>query len=340
MIPTFEQLHAYIIDADRIVPLLCAILLTVVIGMITGPMFGNANPLLWGVFDKIFGRVGDRIDKPKRKKSDLVFRGLVFSIVVLIVSMLLGYAAIYIIKDNFYLHVLAVSLCLTSGAVWFITLRLYFALSQNGKADGAYYSLSTSSRTNLNSVDDFGITREGIAFSAISFDKGMIAPSLWYLIGGLPTMLIYTGVAFMMWRFSRYGTNNGFASVMSMLEKLMAYPASLFSGFIFTAAAAVTPSASIKQAFLSWWSAKEAAPYEQHGITLSAMAWPLGLSLGGPVQDIAGVGINKNWIGPEGASAQIVHQHLKRAIVMNVLSHLLFVLALLSAYIFAGKYGF
>lgn len=340
MISTLENFHAYIFDADRIIPLLCAIMLTVVVGMITGPMFGNANPLFWGIFNKLFGRVGDRIDSPKRKESDLVFRGFMFSVVLICVALLIGYGLGPVMQGSFYLHVLFVSFCLTSGSVWFITLRLYFALSQNGKADGAYYSLSTSTRTNLNSVDDFGITREGIAYSAVSFDKGMIAPSLWYLIAGLPAMLIYTAVAFLAWRFSRYGTNRGFASILSMLEKLMAYPASLFTGFIFTAAAAVTPSASIKQAFLSWWSAREAAPYEQHGVTLSAMAWPLGLSLGGPVQDILGRSIKRNWVGPEGASAQVVHQHLKRAIVMNVLAHLLFVLALLSAYIFAGKYEF
>jgi hypothetical protein len=60
----YFELHKYLMDADRIPVAVCAIFLTVVFGMITGPVGGNANPFFWFVLDRIFGRLGDRMDKP------------------------------------------------------------------------------------------------------------------------------------------------------------------------------------------------------------------------------------------------------------------------------------
>lgn len=333
----FSEIHEYLMDADRIPFLIGAIFLTIIVGMITGPLAGNANPFIWGVMDKAFGRVGERMDKKSRKQSDLVFRGFLFCTILLFVALLLVKPISHWSSQNSIFEVILISLCLTSGSVWYMVLKLYFTLSQEGKAKGGYFGLSRSSRTDLNSTDDHGITREGLAFSAISFDKGLVAPSLWYLVGGLPFLLVYSTLSFCAWRFGKCGFTKGFGSVPIALEKLMGFPTSLFSGFLFTAAAAVAPTAKITKALKSWWAAHDQVPYEQGGVVLSALAWPLEVNLGGPVQDISGSTLKKAWVGPEGATAQIEHFHLKRAIIMNILAHLLFILALLSAYIMDGK---
>ena len=322
-------------DIDRVPYLVGAILLTMIIGMITGPIAGNANSLLWGGYDILFGRIGDRMDKPTRSRSDLMFRGFLFTVVLLLFTLLFGEI---VEKYNVYLmETLIVSACITSGSVWYIIIKMYFVLEQKGRVDGAYYGLSRSSRINLNTTDDFGITRTALSYSATSFDKGMVAPSIWYLIGGVPMLFVYVALSFTAWRYGKCGFTKGFGLVPLALEKMMGFIPSLFTGFLFTVASALTPSAKMHKSLLLWWGQKNHVPYGEGGIVLSAIAWPLGVSLGGPVQDISGYGLKKSWIGPDGATAQLDHKHLQRGIFINVIAHVLFILALLVAYIYAGK---
>lgn len=329
------DIHAQIMDVDRIPYLVGAIFLTMIAGMVTGPVAGNANSFLWGLCDVLFGRIGDRMDRRSRSRSDLMFRGFLFTTVLLFLVLLLS--RVLEGHNMPFLEVVMVAACLTSGSVWYIILKLYFALDQHGSVDGAFYGLSRSSRIDLNSTDDYGITRTGLAYAAVSFDKGLVAPSLWYLIGGIPMLLIYVVLSFTAWRYGKCGFTKGFGSVPLALEKMMGFIPSLFAGFLFSAASAVTPTAKMHQAILSWWGRKNRAPYEEGGTVLSAIAWPLGVSLGGAVQDISGSSLKKVWIGAEGATAQLDHKHLQRGIFMNVIAHVLFVLALLIAYIYAGK---
>lgn len=329
------EIHAQIMDIDRVPYLVGAILLTMIVGMITGPIAGNANSLLWGICDVLFGRVGDRMDKSTRSRSDLMFRGFLFTVVILFFTLLLG----EMIGDNipYLMEIFAVSACITSGSVWYIIIKMYFVLEKTGAVDGAYYGLSRSGRANLNTTDDYGITRIALSYSATSFDKGMIAPSIWYLIGGIPMLFLYVTLSFTAWRYGKCGFTKGFGSIPLVLEKMMGFVPSLFSGFLYTVASALTPTAKMHKALLLWWGKKNHAPYEEGGIVLSALCWPLGVSLGGPVQDISGSSLKKAWIGPQGATAQLDHKHLQRGIFINVIAHVLFVLALLVAYIYAGK---
>ena len=324
-------------DVNRIPYIIVAILITIIGGMILGPLAGNANPFIWGAIDKIFGGVGERIDRKNRTRSDLMFRGLLYISIMLILALAIINPLSTLVAKSSLVEGLIVTLCITSGSVWYMVLKLYFAVTQKGKAEGGYFGLSRSSRTDLNSTDDHGVIREGLVFSAVSFDKGLVAPSLWYLFGGVPLLLIYSLIAFTAWRFGKNGFSKGFGVVPLALEKVIGFIPSLFTGFLFTAAATVSPTAKIVQALKSWWQAKGAVPYEQGGVVLSALAWPLEVSLGGPVQDISGSAIKKAWVGPKGASAKVESFHLKRAIIMNVVAHLLYVLALLSTYIYADK---
>ena len=75
MFESFSQLHTYVFDAERIPVLIVAMLVTVIVGMITGPVRGNANPFIWQILDVFLGGIGDRMNRKHRKKGDLIFRG-------------------------------------------------------------------------------------------------------------------------------------------------------------------------------------------------------------------------------------------------------------------------
>ncbi len=341
MFEMLSNIHENLMDVQRIPVLALAYLLTVATGMVTGPFRGNANPFAWEALDLLFGNAGDKLNKANRSVRDLLTRGLLFSIILISLCFVVAQQVdVHFLRyADLIWESLVISLFITTGAVWFSVLRVFFAMDKDVILEGAYFSLARSSRMNLNSTDRYGITREGVSYLAVSFDKGFVAPSLWYLIGGFPLLVLYAAASFLAWRYGQFGVTKGFGRVALAIEKVMGYAPSLLSGFFLYCASSVTPTAKMKTAILQWWRNRDAFSYEQHGSVVSAMAWPLEISLGGPIQDLSGKVYKRAWIGPEGASAQLERHHLKRAIFMNVIAHLLFFVALLTVYVYAGKLG-
>ncbi len=335
----FIALHGQLMDPDRIPLAITTIVVVMILGVITGPLAGNANPVLWLVFDKILGGFGDRLDRTHRLKKDLALRGFAVTAIALVVALFLG---------KFYerlawkwpligfSEVLFLATLLTSGAVWYALLRLYFALEKKQPLQGAYYAISRSTRLNLNATDDFGITRAGMSFAARSFDKGLVAPVFWYLIGGLPLAVVYTTLAALAWRFGKDGFSKGFGIVPLALEKLLGFIPSILAAALLTAATIITPTAAIHKGVASWFGHKNRAPYEQGGFPLSSMAWSLNVSLGGAGQDLSGSALHGVWVGPAGATARIDHGHLRRAIYINFAATILFMGVLCGAYLWSG----
>lgn len=327
-------------DVDRIPTILMALLLCVVVGMITGPLTGNANPLMWRLYDLMFGKLGDRMDRKNRSRADLMFRGLMLSVFALAMAALIGklFNQVQIIEPVYGVtRVLLLSTLMTAGTVWFALLKLYFVMEKETVGEGAYYAIARSTRVNLAAGDDFGVTRVAMGYSARSFDKGLVAPALWYLIGGFPLACVYVALAALSWRLGKNGLGrNGFADVPLALERLMGIIPSLFSALFITLATFVTPTSSIFKGFTAWMGHKNRAPYAQGGPPLSALAWALNVSLGGAVQDISGKALKGVWVGPKGATAQLDHKHLRRAIFINVIAHILFVAALLGTYMWGS----
>lgn len=339
MIDFLTQWHSTFFDVERIPVALAAMLLCVVIGMITGPFAGNANAFLWFVIDRIVGGIGDKLDKPSRPAADLLFRGFLITMLIVVLMALLGKAfdALIDTKPLYGMtQLILLSLCLSAGTVWFSLLKLYFAMENDGTTKGAFLGVARSTRTNLNASDDFGITRMGMNFAARSFDKNMVAPVIWFLVAGFVGVCLYTGLAALAWRFGKDGATKGFGATALALEKLLGFFPSVLSGLLITLASLFTPTAKIHKGITAWFGHKNRAAYEQGGFALSAMAWSLNVSLGGPAQDLKGDAIKNNWIGPESATAKNDHKHLRRAIYINVMAHILFVATLLSMYVWSG----
>ena len=98
-------------------------------------------------------------------------------------------------------------------------------------------------------------------------------------------------------------------------------------------AAFFTPSCHPFEAVKSFFGSKARAKYEEGGYPLNVLAWALELSLGGPSQDLTGSALQAGWVGPSSASAKISHLHLRRALYMVLIAHILLVLALAGIYI-------
>ncbi|PZQ46564.1 MAG: adenosylcobinamide-phosphate synthase [Micavibrio aeruginosavorus] len=336
----YSQLHDLIMDPTRLPIAAAAIILVSVIGVLFGPLMGNANPVFWRAVDFLFGPLGSRLDKTERKAADLMTRGLIVTIIALVLGFMVGTAfqslsaeyANYLVVD-----IVALSLVMSAGAGWHALIRLYKAMSTTGQVKGAFYTLAATTRSNLSIADEFTITRVGIGMGARLFDKGIVGPVLWYLIAGLPAAYIYATLAALSWRFGKEGFTKGFGASALSLEKLMGFVPNVFSGLLLALAGILTPTAGMTRSFIGLLRVtKGRAGYFQGGSPVTAMAYALKVSLGGATQDVDGSAIKRGWAGPDGATAKLDAKHLHRALYILVMAHLLFLGAVLSLVVLRG----
>lgn len=338
MLETLIQLHQSFIDINRAPFVIGAVLVTFVIGLITGPFSGNANPAVWGFYSFFIGKIGDRMDNLNRQSQDLIFRGFLLTAFCLVFSYFLSKLVLEVSQEYPWLEFIVLCGCMTLGSVWYLLLALYFSLEKKYEHPRLYYSLARTTRTDFNSTDSYGHIREAIAFAAYSFDRGIVAPAFWYLVGGLPLALIYSTLAALAWRFGKCGFTKGFGAIPNELEKIAGFAPSLLTGFLFISSAAITPSVSVFSLLSQWIKGAGKVPYFQGGFAVSALSHAMGVSLGGAVQDIAGSSLQKVWTGAENATAKLDHGHIKRALFMLLTAKLIFILVLAGLFLLKEKH--
>lgn len=336
-----ELIHNFqdqIFTPERLLVAMAALAIALIGGMLKGAIGGHATPFLWHILDILFGRLGSRMDKPSRLKGDLIFRGFILAVVILLIGFFIGrFLGLLAGYYTTWSIVEIVSLCLVmvSGSIFVALGQLYKALNDKKVTPGAYFTIARSTRTDLSRNDDYTITRVGMGLALKSFDKGVVAPIFWYLIGGLPVAFIYSALAFYGWRFGRDGHGSGFGEAGVTLEKLMGFIPNMLSGVLIAFAGILTPTAGMTRAFLGLMTTKGAATYGEGGLPMTAAAHSLNVSLGGPTTDLDGQSIKRGWIGPSGATAQLEAKHLHRVLYICFMAHLLFFASLSSMLMFA-----
>lgn len=340
MIDSYADIQALLFSPERVPLAMAALLLTMLAGMVTGPVLGNANPFFWLLLDKTLGAAGGRLDRVQRKPGDLVFRGLLLTSVALVLFYIIG-GELEGLALRFPLggatEIVLLSLVLASGTVWFALLQLFFALKEKRISKNAYYTIARTTRVDLSGSDPYSITRIGMAMAVRSFDKGVVAPVLWYLIAGLPGAYIYAGLAALSWRFGKDGFTKGFGRIPLVLEQLMGFVPSGLAGALVAGAGLLTPTGGMTRAFAGLMRKEGKAPYAEGDVPVTALANALNVALGGPAVDLDGSALKRAWVGPEGATAQLDAGHLRRALYMSLMAHLLFLAGLGASLLFAGR---
>ncbi len=328
---------------ERLQSSIIAIFLVCLFGAIFGsPLTNNANPFLWTVLDRLIGSVGRKTYNTNRSLNSLVFRGGLLFIVYLVVICLIVVGIVWV-KDILplegFMEPFLLTLVLVGGASWSSLLKLHRAIEAEEKKQssktipsnlpqGSFYDIAVSTRTNLNTTDTHGIIRGGIGYSASSFDKGMIAPLFWYLVGGLPAAFIYSGIAAARWGLAKEGFSKGIGIVPLKIEKCLGSIPQLLTALFLTIAAAATPSSRVTRSVMGIVSREGYAPYAEGGLPVTVTAWGLGISLGGPVEDSDGSVLKRAWVGSKTSTAKAEKHHLRIAIYQNIMAHIFVLLAL------------
>ncbi|MGI8725624.1 MAG: adenosylcobinamide-phosphate synthase CbiB [Methyloceanibacter sp.] len=146
-------------------------------------------------------------------------------------------------------------------------------------------------------LDEAGIARAAIESLAENFSDGVVAPSLWMVIAGLPGASVYKAIntadSMIGHRTKRH---EDFGSAAARLDDLVNLPASRLAALLLVTAAAVTPGASSGLAWRAIWRDAPRHRSPNAGYPEAATAGALDLALGGP-RHYDGALVADAWMG-------------------------------------------
>ncbi len=163
-------------------------------------------------------------------------------------------------------------------------------------------------------LDEAAICRAAIESLAENASDGVMAPALWYLVGGLPGMIGYKAINTadsMIGHLSERYRAFGWAA--ARLDDLINLPASRLTGLMFITAAAVVPGASASSAWQAFRRDARLHRSPNAGWPEAAMAGALGLRLAGP-RTYHGVVVDDHWMGDGRTEATV--QDIDRALTI------------------------
>ncbi len=160
--------------------------------------------------------------------------------------------------------------------------RVAAALEQDGLAAGRAAVAHIVGRDTA-ALDQAGVARAAIESLAENFSDGVVAPTFWMAIAGLPGAVIYKAIntadSMIGHRTARHAA---FGWAAARFDDLVNLPASRLAALLLVAAAALGDRAAAAAAWRAVWrdAARHRSP--NAGFPEAAMAGALGLALAGP----------------------------------------------------------
>lgn len=326
--------------------------LALLLHFLAGNKVKNFTPAWWRLLNNVIGALEGKLNRPNRGESTLVFRGGVLTILCVLLSCGIGaflekslsHAQTYLAGSDYefsFLSAYAADLLLVlfivptlfAGGLWWSSYILAKGIGRKSESlgeTGVYYALSQSTRLNLTLADDYTLIRLNILFMIRAFDKMLVVPIFWYLIGGLPLLYAYSGLAYMRWRLGKEGMPHGFGRFAQRLERIFGFIPSMVTCIIILLAVFFTPKASFLRAIRGVYASKQGhfSPYAQGGRPVTIASWALNMSLGGAFIDYDGANIKYKWVGTDKSTARLEPAYLRRSLYLMAVSLLILVLIL------------
>lgn len=240
-----------------------------------------------------------KLDRSKRGVATVVWRGII-AVIVLIVP------------------VLAIGIALSQPAPWLPYVTGLVLIAWFGQAFATYGGWSLWHRARADKTplelprlkylfaDSHAVLRYSIETQADRFATGVVGASCWYVLGGMPLMLVYLALASAAAQFTSpafgWAARNVFAAV-DAIPRLM-------SRLLFSLAGCLTPHAHPLKALVA-------------GNWRLFVANLVGGTLGGPMP-----GGEQPWVG--GGTARLTPQHLRTMLVIQLVASILLLLLVAS----------
>jgi adenosylcobinamide-phosphate synthase len=191
-------------------------------------------------------------------------------------------AALLLLPLGLFLAALLASTMLAQRSLFLHVASVADALEEGG-VDAGRMAVAQIVGRDVGTLDQAGIARAAIESLAENFSDGVVAPTIFMVIAGLPGAALYKAIntadSMIGHRSARY---RDFGKTAAQLDDLVNLPASRLSAVLIVAAAAMSKATSAADAWAAAWRDGPRHISPNAGYPEAAMAGALGLSLGGP----------------------------------------------------------
>ena len=276
----FPELAVY--ATDRFVLVCMALFVEAVIGRALWVFRVLPHPV--AMFRACAGFLERRLNRSRRGPRALVVRGAIVTAVLCIAGGLIGgsleaWAATF--PAGWVLDLAVVSLVVSQRGGYGEASRTVRALTRDGVA-AAREQVARYHKGQPSALDAHGISRALSEHLAAEFGRWLVAPVFWYLIFGLPALLIYVAIVVAAERFGGdEAARAGFGWTAVRLEKFAGWIPGRIAGMLVVLACFLAPTARPIRAFRIMWRKAAALPSASFGWPAAAFAGALSVELGG-----------------------------------------------------------
>jgi adenosylcobinamide-phosphate synthase len=185
------------------------------------------------------------------------------------------------------------------------------------------------------SLDEAGVSRAALESLAENFSDGVVAPTFWAVLFGLPGLLVYKAIntadSMIGHRTERH---EAFGWAAARLDDIVNFVPARLAGLLLVVVALVHPEADAGAAWRAMWRDAKRHRSPNAGWQEAPLAGALGLALAGP-RRYHGTVVDDAWMG-EGGRADAGAADIRRGLVLYRLAAAL-VIVLVGAALFAYK---
>lgn len=301
--------------ADPLLLILAAIALDALLG--DSPLIFRILPHPVRIVGSLAGLLEKKLNRSRRHAMDRAMRGFVLLLLMVGLALALGIGVVKV--KHMFPYGWVVELALAWMLLAQRSLFEHVAAVANGLrakgVDGGREAVAMIVGRDVRKLDGHGVARAAIESCAENFSDGVVAPVFWYVLFGVPGLLVYKTVntldSMIGHKTERY---RAFGVTSARLDDLMNLIPARLSGLLFVLASVFVPTANPFTALKIMLrdAGKHRSP--NAGWPEGAMAGALGLCLSGPRHYPEGPS-NEPWIGKE-LKARATERDIRRSLYM------------------------
>jgi len=276
---------------------LLALLIELTIGYPKWLSRSIGHPVTWmgcliSWFDRRLNRDGDAPETRRRAGAVAVL-----ALLAIVGAVSIAIELCLIVLPFGILAVALVASTLLAQRSLFVHIADVADVLEEGNINAAREAVARVVGRDTTDLDEAGIARAAIESLAENFSDGVVAPSLWMIVVGLPGAAFYKAIntadSMIGYRNERY---RDFGQTAAKLDDIVNLPPSRLSALLIVASAYLTRGASASSAWKAMRrdASRHASP--NAGYPEAAMAGALGFALGGP-RSYEGAEHDGAWMG-------------------------------------------
>ncbi|PCI41218.1 MAG: cobalamin biosynthesis protein CobD [Rhodospirillaceae bacterium] len=306
---------------DPLVLLLLALVLDAAVGSMGFVFKVLPHPVV--IAGKLISWFDNKLNRPSRSQMDRAVRGAITVICMVALGGVVGLGIQWLTFNHDFgwaVELFLLISLLAQRELYTAVRRVAVALQQDG-LDAGRVAVGHIVGRDPAYLDEHGVARASIESLAENFSDGVVAPVFWYVLFGVPGLLIYKIVntldSMIGYRNDKY---RAFGFVAAKLDDILNLIPARLAGLLIVFAAAVSPRANPWRSFKTMWRDASKHKSPNAGWPEGAMAGAFDLSLAGP-RKYSQHTQKDPWIGA--GTAKATAQDIDRALYLYIVACLM-----------------